>query len=269
VLTPVLDNFSRDLTALAKSGKIDPVIGRRAEINRTIRILARRTKNNPILVGEPGVGKTAIVEGLALLLVSEVVPEALIGKRILSLDVGALVAGTKYRGEFEERLKKIMREIYQAGNIILFIDEIHTIIGAGGAEGTIDASNMLKPGLSRGELRCIGATTLSEYRKYFEKDAALERRFQAVIVEEPCFDDTVEILRGIRKKYEDHHQVRYADTAITLAVKLAQRYIMGRFMPDKAIDILDEAGAMRKLENRDEPPEIAGLESEISKLCNE
>jgi ATP-dependent Clp protease ATP-binding subunit ClpC len=269
VLTPVLDNFSRDLTSLARAGKIDPVVGRKAEINRAVRILARRTKNNPILVGEPGVGKTAIVEGLALLLVSETVPEALSGKRILSLDMGLIVAGTKYRGEFEDRIKKIIREVNQAGNIILFIDEIHSLIGAGGAEGTLDASNMLKPGLSRGEIRCIGATTLAEYRKHFEKDAALERRFQAVIVEEPAFDDTVEILKGIQKKYEEHHQVRYLPEAVILAAKLAQRYITGRFMPDKAIDILDEAGAMRKLETREQPPEIAGMELEIQKLCEE
>ncbi|MCL2243836.1 MAG: ATP-dependent Clp protease ATP-binding subunit [Treponema sp.] len=269
VLTPILDNFSRDLTALARAGKLDPVVGRKAEINRAVRILARRTKNNPILAGEPGVGKTAIAEGLAHYLISEDVPEALAGKRILCLDMGLVVAGTKYRGEFEDRIKKIIREVSQAGNIILFIDEIHTIIGAGGAEGTLDASNMLKPGLARGEIRCIGATTLAEYRKHFEKDAALERRFQAVIVNEPNFDDTVEILKGIQKKYEEHHKVRYTESSVTLAAKLAQRYIMGRFMPDKAIDILDEAGAMRKLETRDEPPEIAGLETEITKLCEE
>ncbi|WP_461246588.1 ATP-dependent Clp protease ATP-binding subunit [Treponema sp. R6D11] len=269
VLTPALDNFSRDLTALARAGKTDPVVGRKKEINRAVRILARRTKNNPVLIGEPGVGKTAIVEGIAQLLASEAVPEALAGKRILSLDMGMLVAGTKYRGEFEERIKKIIREVNQAGNIILFIDEIHSIIGAGGAEGTLDASNMLKPGLSRGEIRCIGATTLSEYRKYFEKDAALERRFQPVTVEEPSYDETVEILFGIQKKFEEHHLVRYSHSAVTLAAKLAQRYIMGRFMPDKAIDILDEAGALRKLESRDEPPEIAGLEDEIAKLCEE
>jgi ATP-dependent Clp protease ATP-binding subunit ClpC len=269
VLTPTLDGFSRDLCALARAGKMDPVVGRRSEINRAVRILARRTKNNPILVGEPGVGKTAIVEGLAQLLVSESVPEALAGKRILSLDMGLVVAGTKYRGEFEERLKKIIREVSQAGNIILFIDEIHTIIGAGGAEGTLDASNMLKPGLSRGEIRCIGATTLAEFRKRFEKDAALERRFQAVIVEEPGFDDTLEILKGVQKKYEEHHQVRFTDSSVTLAAKLAQRYITGRFMPDKAIDILDEAAAMRKLETREQPPEITGLENEIAILCDE
>ena len=269
VLTPTLDNFSRDLTALARAGKLDPVVGRKAEINRAVRILARRTKNNPVLIGEPGVGKTAIVEGIAQLLTSEAVPEALAGKRILSLDMGMLVAGTKYRGEFEERIKKIIREVVQAGNIILFIDEIHSIIGAGGAEGTLDASNMLKPGLSRGEIRCIGATTLAEYRKYFEKDAALERRFQPVNVEEPSYDETVKILFGIQKKFEDHHLVKYTEGAVTLCAKLAQRYIMGRFMPDKAIDILDEAGALRKLESRDEPPEITGLENEIAKLCEE
>jgi len=269
VLTPTLDMFSRDLTALAKSGKLDPVIGRQNEMNRIVRILARRTKNNPILVGEPGVGKTAIVEGLAQLLVSEDAPEVLSGKRLLSLDMGAIVAGTKYRGEFEERLKKITREITQSGSVILFIDEIHSIIGAGGAEGTIDASNMLKPGLSRGDIQCIGATTLAEYRRHFEKDAALERRFQAVLVEEPCTDETLHILRGIQKKYEDHHNVRYTDAAVELAVKLANRFITGRFMPDKAIDIMDEAGAMRKLENTHEPPEIAGIESDILSLIEE
>jgi ATP-dependent Clp protease ATP-binding subunit ClpC len=269
VLTPTLDNFSRDLTALAKAGKLDPVIGRQNEMNRIVRILARRTKNNPILAGESGVGKTAIVEGLAQLLVSEKAPDILVGKRILSLDMGAIVAGTKYRGEFEERLRKITKEITQSGNVIVFIDEIHSIIGAGGAEGTIDASNMLKPGLSRGEIQCIGATTLAEYRKHFEKDAALERRFQVVLVEEPDADQTLQILRGIQKKYEEHHKVSYTEAAIKLAVKLAGRFITGRFMPDKAIDVLDEAGAMRKLENNREPPEIAGIEEEIRGLMEE
>ena len=269
VLTPTLDNFSRDLTVLAKSGKLDPVVGRISEINRAVRILVRRTKNNPILVGEPGVGKTAIVEGLAQLLASEAVPEALAGKRILCLDMGLVVAGTKYRGEFEERIKKILREVSQAGNIILFIDEIHSIIGAGSAEGTLDASNLLKPGLSRGEIHCIGATTLAEYRKHFEKDAALERRFQAVIVNEPSYDETLEILKGIQKKYEEHHQVNYSPNAVVTAAKLAQRYITGRFMPDKAIDIIDEAAAYRKLENREQPPEIHGLEEEILVLSEE
>jgi len=269
VLTPTLDAFSRDLTALAKAGKLDPIIGRRNEMERIVRILARRTKNNPVLVGEPGVGKTAIIEGLARFLVGEKVPEALAGRRLLSLDMGAVVAGTKYRGEFEERLKKITREITQSGNVILFIDEIHSIIGAGGAEGTIDASNMLKPGLARGDIQCVGATTLAEYRRHFEKDGALERRFQTVLVEEPTMDETLQILRGIRKKYEDHHNVSYTDAAVNLAARLAGRFVTGRFMPDKAIDVMDEAGAMRKLENNVEPPEIAGIEAEILKLVEE
>jgi ATP-dependent Clp protease ATP-binding subunit ClpC len=267
--TPTLNEFSRDLTAQAKAGKLDPVVGRRKEIDRAIRILARRTKNNPILVGEPGVGKTAIVEGLAQFLVGEYVPEALAGRRILALDMGSVVAGTKYRGEFEERLKKIIKEISQVGNVILFIDEIHTIIGAGGAEGTIDAANMFKPVLSRRNIQCIGATTLTEYRKHFEKDAALERRFQAILVEEPNFDETLEILRGLQKYYEDHHQVHYTKEAVYAAVRLAQRYITGRFMPDKAIDVLDEAGALRKLEYGAHPPEIADIELEIRQLTEE
>jgi ATP-dependent Clp protease ATP-binding subunit ClpC len=222
-LTSTLDEFSRDLTSLAKGGRLDPVVGRGKEIDRAVRILARRTKNNPVLVGEPGVGKTAIVEGLAHLFSGDDVPEVLAGRRILSLDMGAVIAGTKYRGEFEERLKKIMKEISQAGNVILFIDEIHTIIGAGGAEGTIDASNMLKPALSRGDVQCIGATTLSEYRKHFEKDAALERRFQAIMVEEPTLDETVEILRGLQSRYENHHLVSYSTEAVASAARLAQR----------------------------------------------
>jgi ATP-dependent Clp protease ATP-binding subunit ClpC len=269
VLTPTLNEFSRDLTELARAGKLDPVIGRQWEISRALRVLARRTKNNPVLVGEPGVGKTAIVEGLAQLLTERDTPAALAGKRVLCLDLGSIVAGTKYRGEFEERLKKIMKEISQVGNVILFIDEIHTIIGAGGAEGTVDASNMFKPGLSRGDIQCIGATTLSEYRKYFEKDAALERRFQAILVEEPSAADTLKILKGIQKKYEEHHQVSYSAEAVEQAVKLAQRYITGRYMPDKVIDILDEAGAMRKLEKANRPPEISGIEAEILLLTEE
>jgi ATP-dependent Clp protease ATP-binding subunit ClpC len=268
-LTPILDGYSRDLTALAQQGKLDIVVGRKREINRIIRILARRNKNNPVLVGEPGVGKTAVVEGLAQILAGDNVPDALAGKRILSLDIGALVAGTKYRGEFEDRIKKILSEIAQAGNIILFIDEIHTIIGAGSAEGTIDASNMLKPGLSRGELQCIGATTLSEYRKRFEKDAALERRFQSVLIEEPDHKETILILQGVQKRYEDHHQVRYSADAVEAAVNLAGRYITGRSMPDKAIDLLDEAGAMKKLEPPLVPPEITGIDDEICRLVED
>jgi ATP-dependent Clp protease ATP-binding subunit ClpC len=268
-LTPILDSYSRDLTALAQAGKLDPVVGRQKEIDRAVRILVRRTKNNPILVGEPGVGKTAIVEGLAQLLAQEDAPEALSGWRILSLDMGSVVAGTKYRGEFEDRFKKIMKEISQTGNVILFIDEIHTIIGAGGAEGTIDASNMVKPSLSKGELHCIGATTLTEYRKHFEKDPALERRFQIIVVEEPDFDETVAILKGIQKYYENHHQVRYTKEAVHAAAKLSQRYITDRYMPDKAIDILDEAGAMKRLELKVQPPEIAGIEAEILQLIAE
>ena len=268
-LTPALDEYSRDLTALARAGKLDPVVGRKKEIARALRVLARRAKNNPVLVGEPGVGKTAIVEGLAQLFASENVPAPLAGRRILSLDMGSIVAGTKYRGEFEERLKKIMREITQSRNVILFIDEIHTIIGAGGAEGTVDASNMFKPGLSRGELQCIGATTLAEYRKHFEKDAALERRFQSILVEEPSFDETIDILKGLQKKYEDHHHVSYSPRAVEASARLAQRYITGKCMPDKAIDVLDEAGAMRKLEPPAAPPEIAGIEREIRQLAEE
>jgi ATP-dependent Clp protease ATP-binding subunit ClpC len=268
-VTPTLDEYSRDLTALAKMGKLNPVIDRKKEIGRAVRILARRTKNNPVLVGEPGVGKTAIVEGLARLFSEEDIPDTLAGKRILSLDLGSVVAGTKYRGEFEERLKKIMKEIALARNVILFIDEIHTIIGAGGAEGTVDAANMLKPALSRGDIQCIGATTLTEYRKHFEKDAALERRFQVVQVDEPGLEETLKILRGIQKNYEDHHRVLYTPESVSAAARLAQRYIVGRFMPDKAIDILDEAGAMRKLEGENNPPELAEIEGEIRKLNEE
>ncbi|AEJ19389.1 ATP-dependent Clp protease ATP-binding subunit [Gracilinema caldarium] len=267
--TPIIDEFSRDLTAMARLGSLDPVIGREKEVRRVVRILARRTKNNPILVGEPGVGKTAVVEALAQLIASENVPEILADKRLLALDLASVVAGTKYRGEFEERLKKIMKEISQAGNIILFIDEIHTVIGAGGAEGTIDASNMLKPALSRGEVQCIGATTLAEYRKHFEKDAALERRFQMVPVEEPSLEETIQILKGIKKRYEEHHRVIYNDGAVLAAATLAQRYITGRFMPDKAIDLLDEAGAKRKLETDIKPAELSEIENEIKRLTEE
>ncbi|MDR1930447.1 MAG: ATP-dependent Clp protease ATP-binding subunit [Treponema sp.] len=269
VLTPLLDEYSRDLSFLAKQGKLDPVIGREKEIRRAVRILARRCKNNPILVGESGVGKTAIVEGLAGYFAGPDAPEAFSGRRILSLDMGAVVAGTKYRGEFEERIKKIKKEIIQAGNIILFIDEIHTIIGAGGAEGTVDASNMLKPALSRGEIQCIGATTLAEYRRYFEKDAALERRFQSILVEETNAEETAAILRGIQKKYEEHHRVSYTPGAVEAAARLAQRFISGRYMPDKAIDVLDEAAAMKRLEFSVQPAEVAGMEQEIRRLSDE
>jgi len=269
VLTPILDGFSRDLSALAREGKLEPVVSRKPLINRMIRILCRRTKNNPVLVGEPGVGKTAAVEGLAQFLAGDDAPPILSDKRILALDIGSLVAGTKYRGEFEERLKKIMKEMTQARNVILFIDEIHVIIGAGGAEGTIDAANMLKPGLSRGEIQCIGATTVAEFRKRFEKDAALERRFQAVPVEETDPDETLCILKGLQKRYEDHHHVKYSSEALEAAVRLAARYITGRCMPDKAIDLLDEAGAMKKLEPPVVPPQIAGIEEEILQLIEE
>lgn len=240
--TPTLDSLARDLTAIAKEDSLDPVIGRSKEIQRVIEVLSRRTKNNPVLIGEPGVGKTAIAEGLAQQIINNEVPEILRDKRVMTLDMGTVVAGTKYRGEFEDRLKKVMDEIRQAGNIILFIDELHTLIGAGGAEGAIDASNILKPSLARGELQCIGATTLDEYRKYIEKDAALERRFQPIQVDQPSPEESIQILRGLRDRYEAHHRVSITDEAIEAAVKLSDRYISDRFLPDKAIDLIDEAG---------------------------
>lgn len=269
-LTPILDMFTaRDLSALAKAGRLEPVVGRKQEIERLIRILSRKTKNNPVLVGEPGVGKTAIVEGLAQVLASNSAPEPLEGRRVVSLNMGSIVAGTKYRGEFEERFQKIMQEIVRAGNIILFIDEIHTIIGAGNFEGSVDVSNMLKPGLARGDFHCIGATTSGEYRKYFERDAALERRFQVVTVKEPSINETIEILKGIKSHYETFHKVHYTDEAINAAVKLSGRYLPERFMPDKAIDMLDEAGALRKLETVTPPPEIGIFEAEMLHLIEE
>jgi len=267
--TPTIDQFARDLTEFARLNKLDPVIGRKDEIKRVIQILARRTKNNPVLIGEPGVGKTAIAEGLAQIIVSGESPDLLIGKRVLTLDIASLIAGTKYRGEFEERLKKVMNEIRTAGNIILFIDELHTIIGAGGAEGAIDASNMLKPALSRGELQCIGATTLAEYRKYIEKDAALERRFQTIFVEEPGVEDTIEILEGIINRYEDHHNVNYSKESLRIAAVMSDRYISDRFLPDKAIDLIDEAGSVKRIENAIRPDGLKILEQEIDQLIRE
>jgi len=241
--TPALDQLGVDLTAAAKAGKLDPVIGRVKEIERVIQILSRRTKNNPALIGEPGVGKTAIVEGLAHRIIANDVPETLEEKRLIALDMGSLVAGTKYRGEFEERVKKVIEEIKVAGNCVLFIDEFHTMVGAGAAEGAVDAANILKPSLSRGELQCIGATTLDDYRKYVERDAALERRFQPVLVEEPSVDETLDILKGIKERYEEHHQLTISDEALNSATTLASRYIPDRFLPDKAIDLIDEASS--------------------------
>ena len=267
--TPALDEFGRDLTTLAKKGKLDNVIGRELEIERVIQILSRRTKNNPVLIGEPGVGKTAIVEGLAQKIISSNVPDILTAKRVISLDLAQLVAGTKYRGEFEERFKKIMKEISEVSNVIIFIDELHTIIGAGAAEGAIDASNMLKPTLSRGEMQCIGATTLNEYKKYIEKDAALERRFQPIVVDEPSVDKTITILNGIKYLYESHHNVSYTNKAIELAATLSSRYIADRYLPDKAIDLIDEAGSRIRLRNSIKPNELINLEKQIEKLAQE
>ena len=266
VNTATLDNYSRDLTALAREGKLDPVIGREREIQRVIQILSRRTKNNPCLIGEPGVGKTAVVEGLAQMIATGDVPETIARKRVMTLDLSGMVAGSKYRGEFEERIKRVLAEVMEDGEVLLFIDEIHTIIGAGSAEGAIDASNILKPSLARGELQLVGATTIEEYRKYIEKDSALERRFQPVTVEEPSEDETYEILKGLRGRYEDHHKVQITDEALKAAVKLSARYINDRFLPDKAIDLIDEASSKLRLTNFVEPPQIKELEQEIAAL---
>lgn len=267
--TPTLDGLARDLTVIAREGTLDPVIGRSKEIQRVIEVLSRRTKNNPVLIGEPGVGKTAIAEGLAQQIVNNEVPETLRDKRVMTLDMGTVVAGTKYRGEFEDRLKKVMDEIRQAGNIILFIDELHTLIGAGGAEGAIDASNILKPSLARGELQCIGATTLDEYRKYIEKDAALERRFQPIRVDEPTAEESIQILKGLRDRYEAHHRVSITDDAIDAAVKLSDRYISDRFLPDKAIDLIDEAGSKVRLRSYTTPPNLKELEVKLEGVRKE
>jgi ATP-dependent Clp protease ATP-binding subunit ClpC len=267
--TPALDSFGRDLTELARESKLDPVIGRAKEIERVIQILSRRTKNNPVLLGEAGVGKTAIVEGLAQAIIKGDVPEVLLEKRIVVLDLAMMVAGTKYRGQFEERIKAVMTEVRRAKNVVLFIDELHTLVGAGGAEGAIDASNVLKPALSRGEVQCIGATTLDEYRKYIEKDGALERRFQTVLVEPPSKEEAVEILRGLRDKYEAHHRVHYTDDALVAAVEYSSRYISNRFLPDKALDVVDEAGARLRLRAMTQPPELKELDQEIARLDKE
>ncbi|MCR4316034.1 MAG: ATP-dependent Clp protease ATP-binding subunit [Planctomycetes bacterium] len=267
--TPALDAFGRDLTFLAKEGRLDPVIGREREIERVIQVLSRRTKNNPVLLGEAGVGKTAIVEGLAQRVIGHDVPDLLYDRQIVVLDLAGMVAGTKYRGQFEERIKAVMSEVKRAKNVILFIDELHTLVGAGGAEGAIDASNVLKPALARGEVQCIGATTLDEYRKYIEKDGALERRFQTIMVDPPSKEEAVEILRGLQDRYEAHHKVQYTDEALADCVELSSRYISGRFLPDKAIDVMDEAGARVRLRNMSAPPDLREIEKQIQDLSKE
>ena len=267
--TPTLNQYGRDLTDLAREGKLDPIIGRDSETQRVLEILCRRTKNNPCFIGDPGVGKTAIVEGLAEKIIEGNIPEILASKRVVTLDISSLLAGSKYRGEFEERLKKVMDEIRKAGDIILFIDEIHTIVGAGGAEGAIDASNILKPALARGEIQCIGATTIDEYRKYIEKDAALERRFQPVMVVEPTKEETLQILKGVRDKYEAHHGVKITDEALEASITLSDRYITDRYLPDKAIDLMDEAAAKIRIENLTTPPDLKMLEEDLKKVEKE
>jgi ATP-dependent Clp protease ATP-binding subunit ClpC len=267
--TPALDSFGRDLTELARNNELDPVIGRHAEIERLIQILCRRTKNNPVLLGEAGVGKTAIAEGLAQAIINQEVPDLLYDKRLVVLDLAAMVAGTKYRGQFEERIKAVMNEVRRAKNVILFIDELHTLVGAGGAEGAIDASNVLKPALSRGEIQCVGATTFDEYRKYIEKDAALERRFQSIAVEPPNAVQTIEILKGLRDRYAAHHRVKYTDDALRSAVELSARYITGRVQPDKSIDVIDEAGARLRLKSMTKPPDLTELEEKVERLAIE
>ena len=267
--TPFLDHFGRDLTALAREGKLDPVIGREKEIERVVQILSRRKKNNPVLIGEPGIGKTAIVEGLAQKIIDKSIPQILENKRVVNLDMASIVAGTKYRGQFEERIKALMVELQKNDNVIIFIDELHTIVGAGGSEGSLDASNIFKPALSRGEIQCVGATTLDEYRKYIEKDGALARRFQTIMVDPPGVKETILILAGLRHRYEDHHKVTYTDKAIEEAVKLSERYISDRFLPDKAIDVIDEAGARKRLSSMEIPPEIRQIEMEINDVIKE
>lgn len=267
--TPALDEFGRDITQLAREGKLDPVVGRETEVERVLQILGRRVKNNPVIIGESGVGKTAIVEGLAQQIVAEEIPENLLDKRIVSLDLGALIAGTKYRGQFEERLKLVMKEIVQADNVILFIDELHTLVGAGAAEGSIDASNMLKPALSRGEIQCIGATTPDEYRKYIEKDGAFERRFQPIYLQPPSVEESLDILNGLKTRYEVHHKVKVSQEALEACVNLADRYITERFLPDKAIDVMDETGARIKLKRYTVPPELREFEKELKRLTKE
>jgi ATP-dependent Clp protease ATP-binding subunit ClpC len=262
----VLDQFGRNLTQQARDHKLDPVIGRSNEIQRVMQVLSRRTKNNPVLIGEPGVGKTAIVEGLAQRIVANEVPDTLTNRQLYTLDLGALVAGSRYRGDFEERLKKVLKEIRTRGDIILFIDEIHTLVGAGAAEGAIDAASILKPMLARGELQTVGATTLEEYRKYLEKDSALERRFQPIQVDEPSVADTIRILEGLRPSYEEHHRVRFTDQALVNAANLADRYIADRFLPDKAIDLIDEAGSRMRLRRGHLPPEVQEIDDELTKI---